>query len=342
MHANGQPPGPKILAIESSCDDTAAAVLDGAVLRSSVISSQLDHARFGGVVPEIASRAHQRLIVPVVEKALRDAGCSLDDIDAIAVTQGPGLPGSLMVGVSFAKALAIGRGLPLVAVNHLEGHVYSVLLDDAPPSLPMLSLIVSGGHTQLVQVGEDLEHTTIGRTRDDAAGEAFDKIGKLMGLGYPAGPEIDRLARTGNPRFHSFPRSRPGAFDFSFSGLKTSVLYYLNRLQEDERDAFIEANLPDLCASVQDAIVDVLLDVTSDALKHTGVRSLAIVGGVSANSRLRERAQAVAEKAGVSLHIPSPSYCTDNAAMIAMAARLKLDRGMVAEPTIVADPSMHL
>lgn len=342
MSSSGSSPFSTILAIESSCDDTAASVLEGTLLRSSVISSQLDHAGFGGVVPEVASRAHQRLIVPVVEKALEDAGRSLDDIDAVAVTQGPGLPGSLMVGVSFAKALAIGRDIPLVAVNHLEGHVYSIMLEDPPSSLPMLCLIVSGGHTQLVRVDEALTHTTLGRTRDDAAGEAFDKIGKLLGLGYPAGPEIDRLARTGNPRFHTFPRSRPGSFDFSFSGLKTSVLYYLNRLPDDERDSFIANNLPDLCASVQDAIVDVLLDVTAEALIQTGIHSLAIVGGVSANSRLRSRAAEMAGERDVSLHIPSPMYCTDNAAMIAMAARLKLDRAMVAEPFIVADPSMHL
>jgi N6-L-threonylcarbamoyladenine synthase len=342
MSTQRTPVATRLLAIESSCDDTAAAVLEGDRLRSSVISSQLDHSRFGGVVPEIASRAHQRLIVPVVNEALADAGMSLAEIDAIAVTQGPGLPGSLMVGVSFAKALAFGLDVPLIAVNHLEGHIYSVFLNDDAPRLPMLSLIVSGGHTQLVLVREDLRHETLGRTRDDAAGEAFDKIGKLLGLGYPAGPEIDRLAGTGDPAFHAFPRSRPGELDFSFSGLKTSVLYYLNRFSDDEREAFLTDHLSNVCASVQEAIVDVLIDVTSDALQVHGVASLSIVGGVSANGRLRTRAKELTEKSGISLHLPSLRYCTDNAAMIAMAGRLKFEREDIAPLTVVADPSLFV
>lgn len=330
----------RILAIESSCDDTAAAVLEETTLLSSVVSSQLDHRRFGGVVPELASRAHQRLIVPVVEQALDDAGIGLHEIDAVAVTQGPGLPGSLMVGVSFAKAVALGRQVPLVAVNHLEGHIYSVFLEEDVPTLPMVCLIVSGGHTQLVLVEDAMEHQTLGRTLDDAAGEAFDKIGKLLGLGYPAGPEIDRLAASGDASFHAFPRSRPGGYDLSFSGLKTSVLYYLNRMSGTERDAFLSDHLADICASVQEAIVDVLIDVLDEAAAATSVSSIAITGGVSANSRLRERARELAEIRGISLHVPSLRHCTDNAAMIAIAAQRKLQAGMVAPLTITADPSL--
>jgi N6-L-threonylcarbamoyladenine synthase len=331
-----------ILAIESSCDDTAAAVMTGRTLRSSVVSSQLDHARFGGVVPELASRAHQRLIVPVVEQALEEAQITLDDISAVAVTQGPGLPGSLMVGVSFAKALALGRDIPLIAVNHLEGHIYSVFLEEKPPETPFLCLIVSGGHTHLVLVEDNLRHEVIGRTRDDAAGEAFDKIGKLLGLGYPAGPIVDRIARDGDPTFHRFPRSRPGGYDFSFSGLKTSVLYFLNKMADDERDAFLDERLADVCASVQDAIVDVLIEVAEEAVRATGVRSLAVTGGVSANSLLRTKSRDMAERTGVSLHVPSPKYCMDNAAMIAIAARLKFERGEHASLAITPSPSLAI
>lgn len=331
-----------VLGIESSCDDTAAAIVAGGRLRSSVISSQLVHAGFGGVVPELASRAHQRLIVPVVEQALKEAGVTKGDLDAVAVTYGPGLAGSLLVGLSFAKAYAFALDVPLVGVNHLEGHVYSVFIEPPVPAFPFLCLVVSGGHTQLVLVEEGFRHTTLGRTRDDAAGEAFDKVAKLLDLGYPGGPRIDALAREGDPSFHTFPRSRPGGLDFSFSGLKTSVLYYLNAFSEAERTALLEAHLPDLCAAFQQAVVDVLIDAVRRALHETGVRHLAIVGGVSANTALRAAADDLAEAEGVTLHVPRLAHCMDNAAMIAVTGRVKLAAGQTSPLTLTAEPNLNL
>lgn len=314
----------------------------GSAILASVVSSQLLHEEYGGVVPEIASRMHQRMIVPVVERALLDAGATRQELDAIAVTEGPGLSGSLLVGLSFAKAMSLALSIPLVGVNHLEGHVYSVFTERDGPAFPFLSLVVSGGHTQLMLVESPLHHEVLGKTRDDAAGEAFDKIGKLLDLPYPGGPAIDGAAREGDPRFHDFPRSRPGLFDFSFSGLKTSVLYYLNRLNEDERRLHLETHLPDLAASVQEAIVDVLIDVLADAIAATGARHVAIAGGVSANRRLRERAEALASETRVSLHVPHMKYCTDNAAMIATAARLKLENDITSSLDLTASPSLTL
>lgn len=333
---------PLILGIESSCDDTAAAVVANGRLRSSVVSSQRVHTEFGGVVPELASRAHQRLVVPVVQKALEEAGVDRGRLDAVAVTYGPGLAGSLLVGLSFAKAYALGLDVPLVGINHLEGHIYSVFLEDDPPAFPYLCLIVSGGHTQLVLVGEHFEHTVLGTTLDDAAGEAFDKVAKLLDLGYPGGPAIDRLAADGDPDFHDFPRSRPGGFDFSFSGLKTSVLYYLNDIDDEERPLFIKRHLHDLCASFQQAIVDVLVDAMDRAILETGVRHAAIVGGVSANSALRAHAAQLAETSGVHLHIPSPQHSVDNAAMIAVTAHFKLAAGITSPPTLTAKPNLAI
>ncbi len=333
---------PIILAIESSCDDTAASVTRGASVLSSIVSSQLLHEEFGGVVPEIASRMHQRMIVPVVEKALSEADVTRSDLSAVGVTEGPGLSGSLLVGISFAKALAMALKLPLIGVNHLEGHIYSAFTDAEGPAFPFVSLVVSGGHTQLMLVQRPLEHEILGRTRDDAAGEAFDKIGKLLDLPYPGGPSIDRAARNGDPGFHRFPRSRPDGVDFSFSGLKTSVLYYLNRFDDAERREHLEKHVPDIAASVQEAIVDVLVDALSDAVEATGVKHIAIAGGVSANRRLRERAEVLAEHQGVSLHVPPMKYCTDNAAMIATAARLKLQHGITSSLALTASPSLSL
>jgi N6-L-threonylcarbamoyladenine synthase len=333
---------PVILGIESSCDDTAAAVAAAGRLRSTVVSSQLIHTQFGGVVPELASRAHQRLIVPVVEQALHEAGISREDLDAVAVTYGPGLAGSLLVGLSFAKAFAFGLGVPLVGVNHLEGHIYSVHLNEHAPAFPFLCLIVSGGHTQLVLVEEAFEHRVLGATRDDAAGEAFDKVAKLLQLGYPGGPLIDRLARQGDPAFHAFPRSRPGGYDFSFSGLKTSVLYYLNGFDEAARAALLKEHLADVCASFQQAVVDVLIGALRLAAEETGVRDIAIVGGVSANSALRRSAEILAEETGSRLHVPLPEYCVDNAAMIAIAGGLKLATGHTSSLTLTVDPGLRL
>ncbi len=318
-----------VLGIESSCDETAAAVYDGTRLLSSVIASQTDHIDFGGIVPELASRAHERVIWRTVGKALKNAGLGREDIEAIAVTEGPGLMGSLLVGLCFAKGLAIQWNKPVVGVNHIDAHIYATFIDEKP-QLPFVSLVVSGGHTQIFHVDRPLHHTLMGQTRDDAAGEAFDKIGKLLGLAYPAGPEIDRLARDGNPDFYDFPRAMmKKGLDFSFSGLKTSVLYYLQDIPDPERETFIRENLSDLCASISAAITDVLIHKLRQAVLKTGVKSVIIAGGVSANSMLREKAHKMAEKLGASLHIPHPKYCTDNAAMIAVTGWFKMREGMV-------------
>lgn len=333
---------PLLLAIESSCDDTAAAVVRGSRLLSSVVSSQLAHEKFGGVVPEVASRAHQRMIVPVVEQALREADVSRDELEGVLVTEGPGLSGSLMVGVSFAKAMALGLGVPLVGVNHIEGHIYSVFTEREGPAFPYLCLVVSGGHTQLMLVKDALEDQLLGKTRDDAAGEAFDKIAKLLDLGYPGGPLIDRLAKPGDSSFHRFPRSRPAKYDFSFSGLKTSVLYFLNQLSDEDRRALYDDHLPDLCAAVQAAIVDVLTAALEEAIEEYRVGHVAIVGGVSANSGLRERGAEIAERRNVRLHLPDLRFCTDNAAMIATAGSIKFQRGVASPLTLTANPSLSL
>lgn len=330
-----------VLGIETSCDDTAAAVLDGDTLRSNVISSQHEiHAEYGGVVPELASRDHQRLILPVVEQALTDANVTPDDLDGVAVTFGPGLPGSLIVGLSFAKAFARARTLPLVGVNHLEGHLYSVDIDPPRPPRPYLCLIVSGGHTQLVQVEDDFRHTVLGQTRDDAAGEAFDKVAQLLDLGYPGGPAIDQRARHGDPAFHDFPRTRLDDHDFSFSGLKTSVLYYLRDL--DDRDAFLDDHLDDVCASFQQAVVDVLVGAVRDAAARTGAEHVAVVGGVSANTALRAAVDAAGTEDGFEVYVPEMAYCMDNAAMIARVGAMRLQRGEAHPATLDVNPRLGL
>ncbi|HEX7072221.1 MAG TPA: tRNA (adenosine(37)-N6)-threonylcarbamoyltransferase complex transferase subunit TsaD [Rhodothermales bacterium] len=331
-----------VLGIESSCDDTAAAVVADGRLLASVVSSQEEHGRFGGVVPEVASRAHQRLIVPVVEAALERAAVRLDEIEGVAVTYGPGLVGSLLVGLSFAKTLALGRGIPLIGVNHLEGHIYSVFLEERTPPFPYLCLIVSGGHTELVRIAAPFEHELLGRTRDDAAGEAFDKVAKLLGLPYPGGPEIDRLAAQGDSTFHAFPRSTPGGYDFSFSGVKTNVLYYLNRFDEAARAEHLERHLADLCASFQASIVDVLVSAIERAVQETGIRDVAIVGGVSANSGLRRAAEQAANAGGFDVYIPAPRFCGDNAAMVAEAGYRKLHAGLTSPLSLTAEPSLSL
>lgn len=333
---------PVILGIESSCDDTAAAIVRAGHLASSIISSQQVHTQFGGVVPELASRAHERLIVPIVREAILQAGIERDDITAVAATYGPGLAGSLLVGLSFGKAYAYGLGVPFIGVNHLEGHVYSVFLGDEAPAFPYVCLIVSGGHTEIVLVDDRFAHRKLGSTRDDAAGEAFDKVAKLLGLEYPGGPAIDRLAQSGDPGFHSFPRSRPGGLDFSFSGLKTSVLYFLNGFSEEAREELLARHLSDLCASFQQAIVDVLVDAVDRAVSQTGVEHVAVVGGVSANSALRREANLLAVRRGFSLHIPDPIHSVDNAAMIAMTGFHKLRAGITSPLTLTAHPNLSL
>ncbi len=337
-------PTPVLLGIESSCDDTAAAVVAGGALRSSVVSSQRVHEGFGGVVPELASRAHQRLIVPVVEAALAEAGVGKEELDAVAVTYGPGLAGSLLVGLSFAKALALGLGIPLVGVNHLEGHLYSVFIEEPHPPLPYLCLTVSGGHTQLVLVRNGFRHEVLGATRDDAAGEAFDKVAKMLGLGYPGGPHIDRLAEGGDAGFQDFPRTRlggaDGPFDFSFSGIKTAVLYYLNRFPDAEREALLAEHRPDIAASFQTAVVEVLVGALRDAARAAGVEAVAVVGGVSANRQLRREAAAMAEAEGLRLFIPKPAYSVDNAAMIAVAGHRKWAAGIESPLSLAAAPAL--
>ena len=312
-----------ILGIESSCDDTSAAVLTAEGIKSNVIASQSIHLKFGGVVPELASRAHQKTITQTVNQALEEAQISLDEIDAIAVTQGPGLLGSLLVGTCFAKGLSLSRDIPLIGVNHMDAHIYANFIDYSP-EFPLVALTVSGGHTQLVYVQSAFEHEIIGQTRDDAAGEAFDKIGKLLGLPYPAGPHMDRLAKNGDPNFHKFPQALlQEGLDFSFSGLKTSVLYYL----QDKDDDWIEEHKEDICASVSFAIAEVLVKKLKRAIKQTGVKTVLLAGGVSANSMLREKAGNMAVKMGVQLFSPKISYCTDNAAMIAITGKMKAEAG---------------
>ena len=316
-----------ILGIESSCDETAAAVYDGERLRSSVIASQDDHVRFGGIVPELASRAHERVISITVTRAMEQAGVGPEEVHAIAVTEGPGLMGSLLVGLCFAKGLSIQWNRPLVGVNHIDAHIYATFIDQQP-AWPLVALVVSGGHTQLFHATGALEHRLMGQTRDDAAGEAFDKIGKMLGLDYPAGPEIDRRATLGNPAFCDFPRAMlKKGLDFSFSGLKTSVRYFMEEIDPQERPVWLERHRNDLCASISAAITDVLVYKLEQALRKTGARTAIVAGGVSANSMLREKAGRMAERRGVSLHIPHPRYCTDNAAMIAVTGWFKAQQG---------------
>lgn len=315
----------RVLAIETSCDETSAAVIrDGDVL-SNVISSQLVHRQYGGVVPELASRAHQRLIIQVVEEALKIAECHRRELDGIAATYGPGLVGALLVGLNFGKAMAYGLGIPFVGVNHMEGHLYSNLLSEPRHGFPFLSLIVSGGHTMIVHVSAPFHHHVLGQTRDDAAGEAFDKVAKMLGLGYPGGPVIDELAREGNPAAIRFPRAYLDAsgWEFSFSGVKTAVLYHL-RKYGPPGDA---AGLADLCASFQEAVVGILVEKTQNAARHLGIRDITIAGGVSANSRLRQLMQEACRQAGMRLFHPPLEYCMDNGAMIGYVGWKKLEEG---------------
>lgn len=312
-----------ILGIESSCDDTSAAVLRNNVLLSNVIASQAVHVKYGGVIPELASRAHQQNIIPVVDTALRDAGLTASDIDAIAFTRGPGLVGSLLVGVSFTKGLSIARNIPMVEVNHLQGHILSHFIDlpdrQLPhPDFPFLCLLVSGGHTQIVRVDSPLEMEIIGTTIDDAAGEAFDKCAKVMGLPYPGGPVIDRLAKEGDPKAFHFAHPHVDGYDYSFSGLKTSFLYTLRDAVAQDPD-FIEHYKADLCASLQATVVEILLGKLIRAAKETGIRDIAIGGGVSANSGLRNGIVEAGKRRGWRTFLPEFKFTTDNAAMIAMA-----------------------
>ena len=320
---------PIILGIESSCDDTSAAIINGNKILSNIAANQTVHQEYGGVVPELASRAHQQNIIPVVEKSFTKANIQQKDISAIGFTRGPGLLGSLLVGTSFAKSLAMSLDVPLIEVNHLQAHILCHFIEDAnpmPPKFPFLCLTVSGGHTMIVLVKDYFDMEIIGKTIDDAAGEAFDKIGKIMGLDYPAGPIIDKLAKLGNPDAFTFGKPKLENYDYSFSGIKTSVLYFLQK-QLKENPNFIQENVENLCASVQKTIIDVLMKKLEKAAKDYDVKEVAIAGGVSANSGLREAMQNNVEILGWNVYIPKFEYTTDNAAMIAMVAKLKFERG---------------
>jgi N6-L-threonylcarbamoyladenine synthase len=335
------PAHPIILAIESSCDDTGAAVLAGGELLSNVVATQKVHEQYGGVVPELASRAHQQHLLPVVTAALREAGITKNDLDAVAVTQGPGLLGSLLVGGMFAKTLALALDKPLLAVNHMRAHILAHFLRDPKPTFPFLCLTVSGGHTQLVRVHSALEMEILGQTIDDAAGEAFDKTAKLLGLPYPGGPHLDRLARQGDPTRFTFPVGAMPGYDFSFSGLKTAVLYFLKKETAKNPD-FIQEHLADVCAGIQHTIVATLLKQLRRAAADTGLTQVALAGGVAANSGLRTALQQEAEVQGWEVFIPDFQFCTDNAAMVAMTAHFQLEAGDVAMQLMSPDPRLKL
>ncbi len=316
-----------ILGIESSCDDTSAAVLKNGVLLSNVTASQAVHEAYGGVVPELASRAHQQNVVPVVDQAIKRAGISKEQLSAVAFTRGPGLMGSLLVGVSFAKGFARSLGIPLIDVNHLQGHVMAHFIKDSDddnhmPPFPFLCLLVSGGNSQIVKVNAYDDMEVLGQTIDDAAGEAIDKCSKVMGLGYPGGPIIDKLARQGNPQAYQFAEPHIQGFDYSFSGLKTSFLYNMKKWTTDDPD-FIEKNKADIAASLEHTIVDILMKKLRLAVKQTGIKHVAVAGGVSANNGLRNAFKEHAERYGWTIYIPKFSYTTDNAAMIACVGTYK-------------------
>jgi N6-L-threonylcarbamoyladenine synthase len=339
-----------ILGIESSCDETAAAIVeDGVKVHSNVVASQIEtHQKYGGVVPELASREHLEKIEGVVEEALSNAGVSIDDIDGIAVTQGPGLVGSLLVGINYAKGIAFAAKKPIVGINHIEGHVYSVAFEFPPPEYPALALIVSGGHTNLFLIPEPEKYKLVGRTRDDAAGEAFDKVSKLIGLGYPGGPVIDQLAGRGNKRAVIFPlaeiKDEEHKLDFSFSGLKTAVLRYVreNNIHPAGDPENATEQILDLCASFQNAVVRALVRSLRKAAEMCHPKTLILAGGVACNSELRDTVRRLAHEMSIPVFIPSPIYTTDNAAMIAAAAYPKLQRGECASWDMSADVSLRL
>ena len=310
-----------ILAIESSCDDTSAAVLKNDRVLSNIIANQEVHAKYGGVVPELASRAHQQHIVPVVQQALTRAGISKEELSAIAFTRGPGLMGSLLVGTSFAKSMALGLNIPLLAVNHMQAHILAHFIQDESqktPEFPFLCLTISGGHTQIVKVDKNLNFEVLGETIDDAVGEAYDKSAKILGLPYPGGPLIDKYAQLGNPKAFQFSKPKVAGLNFSFSGLKTAILYFIQK-QEKENPNFIKEHLNDICASIQYTIVDILIDKLKKAVKETGITQIAIAGGVSANSEIRKKLQVAEKHWGWKTYVPKFEFTTDNAAMIGIA-----------------------
>lgn len=333
-----------ILGIESSCDDTAAAVINNDVILSNVVATQKIHEAYGGVVPELASRAHQQNIVPVVHQALQQANIDKKQLSAIAFTRGPGLMGSLLVGTSFSKSFAFGLDIPLLDVNHMQAHILAHFIKakgQQAPSFPFLALTISGGHTQIVRVSDYFDLQVIGQTIDDAVGEAFDKSAKILGLPYPGGPLIDAHAKKGDSKKFMFPKPKVSPLDFSFSGLKTAVLYFVQKNVANNPN-FIEENLEDICASLQHTIVDYLMDKLKNAVKQTGITRVAIGGGVSANSGIRAALQEAEQKYGWHVHIPKFEFCTDNAAMIAMVGALKYKQKYFADNTVTANARMKL
>lgn len=313
---------PVILAIESSCDETSASVIKNGKVLSNVVASQKVHEQYGGVVPELASRAHQQNIIPVVTQSLKNANVNKNELNAVAFTRGPGLLGALLVGASFAKAFATGLKLPLIEINHMQAHILAHFIDEPHPKFPFLCLTVSGGHTQIVLVKDYLQMEIIGETQDDAVGEAFDKAAKILGLPYPGGPLLDKYAQQGNPKAFAFPIVEVPELNFSFSGIKTAFLYFL-RDQTKVNPDFVAQNLADICASMQYTLVEILLKKLRKAAKQTGIKEIAIAGGVSANTGLRQALAREAQKYNWNIYIPAMEYCTDNAGMIAMAAHYK-------------------
>ena len=333
-----------ILGIESSCDDTAASIIYNGKILSNVVASQKIHEEYGGVVPELASRAHQQNIVPVVDQALKKAGITKDQLSAVAFTKGPGLMGSLLVGTSFAKSLAFGLNIPLIDVNHMQAHILAHFIDEDgfnKPPFPFLAMTISGGHTQIVKVNHYFDMEVIGETIDDAVGEAFDKSGKTLGLGYPAGPKIDKLAKLGNPKAFKFTKPRVDGLNFSFSGFKTAVLYFIQK-QVKLNPNFIEENLNDICASIQYTIIGILTDKLKLAVKQTGISHIAIGGGVSANSGIRQALKDGETKHGWTTYVPKFEFTTDNAAMIAIVGYLKFLDGDFAEQNVMANSRLKI
>ena len=311
-----------ILGIESTCDETSASICIDGIIHSNVIANQTVHEKYGGVVPELASRAHQQNIIPTVDQSIINAKIHKNDIDAVAFSRGPGLLGSLLVGTSFAKAFALAKDIPLIEINHMQAHILAHFIEDPKPTFPFLCLTVSGGHTQIVRVNDYFSMQLLGQTLDDAAGEAFDKTAKILGLPYPGGPLIDRYAKTGDPNKYSFPEPKIPDLNFSFSGLKTSILYFIQKNLK-ENPLFIQDNLADICASIQSRIVSILLNKLEEAAHNTGINNIAIAGGVSANSGLRTSLESLGIKNSWNIFIPKFEYCTDNAAMVSIAGYYK-------------------